>query len=475
MTELLQSETTAVSRTALLVLGIVTLFIGFVATATTIWLLRGLVFQPLTQLQTGAERIGQGDLQYRIHLPRRDEIGQVAGTFNQMSTQLQDLYTSLEERSHRLERVTSLSERLNAILYLEALLAAAVNQIKDEFDYYHVHVYLLDGAGQKLVVAEGVGQAGQELKAKGHSIALDASRSLVARAARNGEVVKVDNVREAEDWLPNPLLPDTYAEMAVPILLEGQVVGVLDVQDDEIAGLGDDDASLLRLVANQVAVGIRNARQFAQVESALAEAREAQQRYLEQAWDRRWVARRSASRVQFNLAEAADLPEELLVEARRQALARPEPGVVALNGGQGKSQQALVSPITLQNVPIGDLQLHGFEPGRTWTEGELALIEAVVDQVAQVAESLRLLNDTQERAGRERLIGQVSDRLRRAPDLDSLMKTAVGELSRILGPDRAFVRFGSETELGGQPGEAYEMRPAEPADDSGREPKLNGN
>ena len=44
--------------------------------------------------------------------------------------------------------------------------------------------------------------------------------------------------------------------------------------------------------------------------------------------------------------------------------------------------------------------------------------------------------------------GQVSDRLRRAPDLDSLMQTAVGELSRILGPDRAFVRLGSEAELG---------------------------
>ncbi len=92
--------------------------------------------------------------------------------------------------------------------------------------------------------------------------------------------------------------------------------------------------------------------------------------------------------------------------------------------------------------------------------------------MAQVAESIRLLDATQERAGRERLIGQVSDRLRRAPDMEALMKTAVGELSRILGPDRAFVRLGSESELGGQPGE---INQAEPADDNGGEQKLNGN
>jgi GAF domain-containing protein len=292
------------------------------------------------------------------------------------------------------------------------------------------------------------------MKAKGHHIPLDAPTSLVARAARTGDIVAVDNVREAEDWLPNPLLPDTYSEMTVPIILEGQVVGVLDVQEDEVAGLDESDASLLRLLANQVAVVIRNARLFEEVERSLAEARETQRRYVEQAWDRSQVARRGSGRVQYNLAEATALPEAAIVEARQQALSHDELTLVEINGDnssngeEGHPQQALVAPITLQNIPIGDLQLHGIEPGRVFSEGELALISAVVDQVAQVAESLRLLDDTQERAGRERLIGQVSDRLRRAPDLDSLMQTAVGELSRILGSDRAFVRLGSEAELG---------------------------
>ena len=99
---------------------------------------------------------------------------------------------------------------------------------------------------ENLVVAAGTGEAGAEMKAKGHSIRLDARTSLVARAARSGEIVRVDDVREAEDWLPNPLLPHTCSEMAVPIILEGGVVGVLDVQEDKIVGLDEGDANLLR-------------------------------------------------------------------------------------------------------------------------------------------------------------------------------------------------------------------------------------
>jgi CheY-like chemotaxis protein len=151
-----------------------------------------------------------------------------------------------------------------------------VNQVKDNFGYYYAHSYLLDDNTAKLVVAAGTGKAGAEMKQAGHNIPLNAPTSLVARAARNGQVVKVDNVRQAEDWLPNPLLPDTYAEMAVPIILgaEGKVVGVLDVQENKIGGLDEGDANLLRSLANHVAVALTNARLFEQTVQAKIEAEE---------------------------------------------------------------------------------------------------------------------------------------------------------------------------------------------------------
>jgi GAF domain-containing protein len=96
---------------------------------------------------------------------------------------------------------------------------------------------------------------------------------------------------------------------------------------------------------------------------------------------------------------------------------------------------------------IGNLQLHDANPNRQWTEDELALVTTVIDQVAQAAEAIRLINETQERASRERLVGQISDKFRRAPDMESLMKVGLEELSRVLKPQQAFIYMGSETEL----------------------------
>lgn len=95
----------------------------------------------------------------------------------------------------------------------------------------------------------------------------------------------------------------------------------------------------------------------------------------------------------------------------------------------------------MRNVVIGDLQLHEIDSRREWTESELDFIRAVVDQVAQAAENLRLLDETQERASREQLITQISNKMRRAPDMEALLKVAVTELSRVLKPARTFIRM----------------------------------
>lgn len=412
--------------------------------------------RPIGTLTDAAMAIAAGQLDRTVLVQRDDEIGVLATAFNSMTDQLRGLIDSLEQRvtarTQRLELIASLSERLSAILDLDRLLDELVNRVKEQFDYYHAHVYIIDDERQSLVVAAGAGEAGAKMKEERHRISLDAPTSLVARAARTHEVVRVDNVREADDWLPNPLLPDTYSEMAVPIVLEGQVVGVLDVQDDAIGGLDESDASLLRSLANQVAVAIRNARLFSEVETALAEARELQERYVERAWDSRRLADRKVGRVQYSLEQMDPLPETMIAAARQEALVRKELAVVTLNGGElsdadgDQPSTTLVAPIALQNVPVGDLQLHGLDPNRAWTERELALIETVIDQVAQAAENLRLIEETRERAGREQTIREITDRLRAAQSLEMLLETAGRELGQRLGVRHAVLELGVDHE-----------------------------
>lgn len=226
------------------------------------------VIQPVKQLTESAGRLAAGSFGERVPMVRQDEIGQLAAAFNQMAAQLQTSYGELErrvaERTQALETSMEVSRRLSTILEPEELVGEVVRQIRTAFDYYHVHIYLIDEAGRYLDMVGGTGEAGRRMLTEGHRIPL--GKGLVGWAGRQKETVLVPDVAQAPDWLPNPLLPETKAEVAVPIMFAGDLLGVLDVQENEVAGLDQEDVGLLQSIASQVAVAFQNARLLAQAE-----------------------------------------------------------------------------------------------------------------------------------------------------------------------------------------------------------------
>jgi GAF domain-containing protein/HAMP domain-containing protein len=412
---------------------------------------------PIATLTQVAGRLTAGDLDQRAEIIQTNEIGTLATAFNQMTRRLRDLINTLEDRvaarTQRLETVAQISEQLVAILSLDQLSSEVVNQIQAEFGYYHAHIYLLDPQEAELIVVAGTGAAGAEMKAQGHRIPLIAPTSLVARAARTGDIVRVDNVRLASDWLPNSLLPDTYAEIAVPIILEGKVVGVLDVQEDEIAGFDEADASLLRSLANQVAIAIRNARLFEQIETALSDAQAAQEQYTQQTWNKTRVAQRN--RQYLYTGPGATPPDEVkqrqLDETYRQSLDQAKPVILPLDDN-GNETDPLVAPIRLNNQVIGALQLHASRNRQTWSANDLALVTGVIDLLAQTAENLRLFDETRQRADYERLVGEITQKIRQAPNMEILAQTAAETLNEVLGAAVAEVRLNVNPQYKGDNG-----------------------
>ncbi len=165
--------------------------------------------------------------------------------------------------SSELRAVFDVSVTTAATLDVDRLLSAAADQTKKHFNLYHTHIYLLDEDKTTLVLRAGAGDVGRQMVREGREIPIGA-RSIVARAARERDIVLVRDIRGSTDFLPHILLPNTRSEMAVPLLIGDRLLGVLDVQSDQMGAFQPEDRQVYRILASQLAVATQNAFYFAE-------------------------------------------------------------------------------------------------------------------------------------------------------------------------------------------------------------------
>ena len=210
--------------------------------------------------------------------PVFDEDGQLINFIGiQMDvTARQQAENTLLGRASELETVAQVSIATSTILDVNQLLLEVVELSKSRFNLYHAHIYVIDEQTGNLDLTAGAGEVGQTMVEQGWRIPVDHEHSLVARAARQRQAVIVDDVRQEPDFLPNPLLPNTRSEMAVPMIVGDKLLGVLDVQSDRVGRFTQEDALVKTTLASQVAVALQNAIQYQETQKALLEIKQSQ-------------------------------------------------------------------------------------------------------------------------------------------------------------------------------------------------------
>jgi putative methionine-R-sulfoxide reductase with GAF domain len=248
-------------------LTVIVVLLALILSVVLALLLSGQITRPVRTLTDVANQLASGNYDAQAPATSGDEIGILAKAFNEMAGQIKKALATVAQRAAELQTVAEVSAATSTVLETDKLLWNVSNLTKERFGLYHAHIYVMNPAGDTLVLAAGAGDAGRQMVAEGRSIPLGREQSLVARSARDHRAVIVNDVQSAPDFLPHPLLPETRSELAVPMVIADEVLGVFDIQSDKVNYFTQENADIQTTLAAQIAIALQNARSYTDVQA----------------------------------------------------------------------------------------------------------------------------------------------------------------------------------------------------------------
>lgn len=423
---------TAIQGAALI---LTTLFIA--ALIVSLWVGQ-VITRPMKRMTNTVEQIAGGDLTARVHVETQDETGTLARSFNAMAERLNQTLQGLEQRisertielekisqsnayrAAQFESIARISRIISSTQSLDTLLPQIARTISAQLGFYHVGIFLLDTHKEYAVLAASNSEGGQKMLERSHRLRVG-EMGIVGYATGSGEPRIALDVGLDAVYFNNPDLPETHSEIALPLKIGNEVIGALDVQSTEANAFSQEDISILSALADQVSIAIQNARSFQQSQEALKQAELTARQLSEQQWSQ-LLKGQTVAGYHFDG-----------VEARKLVESKP-----------GQQENSLSIPLVLRGVKIGALKLSPTDPSRTWDDDEVAVAKATAERTALAIENARLLQDAQQRATKERTIGDISARIGNLANLENILQTTLKELGNTLPGAEIAIQFTSE-------------------------------
>jgi len=373
------------------------------------------------------------------------------------------------------ETAAEIARDISSSLELDELLQKAVNLIRSRFEFYHAGVFLKDLPGEFVVIREATGEAGAQMKRAGYKLGIG-SRSVIGFVAGKGEELVVNDTARDAIYHSNPLLPETRSEATIPLKIGERIVGVLDVQSKQTYAFSQDNLRTLQILADQLAIAVVNTELFAETQEHLAQHRllhhitttAASGTTLEEA------LQSAVNGLQVTLG--GDRVSILLVDHERKMLivraavgyaddifdlriplgngitgwAAAHRKTLRVNNtlqdtryieGSPNTRSEIAIPLLYRSEVLGVLNVES-EQVSAYAENDEELLGTLGGSLAAIIANARLLEQIRAQAERERVLFEISDKIRRTTDMESILTTTVSELTRAIGANSARIKVG---------------------------------
>ncbi len=376
-------------------------FIGALATLVTVvgvFLIRRLITPmliPVAEAESVLQVVSVAD--DRPSLLRRPESsasqGEMVKAVNTLTRRIEDLTTQLDTEVSRRNRDLQVAGRIGRETAvqrdLDTLVRRAINLICNELGFYHAQVFLVDESGLNAVLRYSRGEAGAQLLERGHSLTVG-SDTVIGTVTGDGRALIVNNMLgEAGDRHGfDPLLPDTRAEMGLPLFIGEDIIGALDIQSRTVDAFDEDDLPTYQLVADQLAIAIYNGQLREQSERRIRQIDRLNSQLTRDAWQ--------------------ELEQRANIEGRYGA------------DVTGK----LKAPITIRGQVIGELEAD-LPDDQDFSQGDQQILQSVAERVALALDNARLFQETQTTLAETSTLYQLSRLLNEANTLEDVLQSII--------------------------------------------------
>jgi len=380
----------------------------------------------------------------------------------------------IAQQVEQLRIADEISRDIAGSLSIEEILKKSVNLVRDRFGFYHTSVFIVDSMGEFAAIQESTGPVGEQLKLSKHKLAIG-SNSLVGKSTYHRQCVVSNDVTTDPSYFPNPFLPETRAELVMPLITGNQLLGALDVQSTRRNAFDPDSIRILQVLADQLSSVIINARLYHGSQMNLV---------INQALSQLTAKLTSEISLQeiFNLTVSeifqifpqhrislyylvSGLVMDLMATAGGSFFSMPANHIRRGEGFLGSAWESgkpelvkdtlavsdisyfkdevrsmLVIPLSYGREIRGLIVLEGKEPG-TISEDIQEILETWSYNLSAIISNSQLVQQIRQQVDRQKKINQVSDSIRQSLDIQTILETTTIEICQTLGAWQAKIEI----------------------------------